>query len=168
MLKQAAIKQLTTLSNILNQMKDEDYKLSLETLKGSSIGKHVRHIIEFYECLLLNSSNEIVNYDERKRNLLLETNIKYAIDFITEINDNINKIQSNKRIVLECNYNNEKVCMESSLYRELTYNIEHTVHHLAIIGIAINMYFEYINTEDNFGYAESTINYLKSQKPAFA
>ena len=56
-----------------------------------SIGKHVRHVVEFYECLLLNSINDVVNYDERKRNLLLEENLKYTIDYITEIIDVLQK-----------------------------------------------------------------------------
>ena len=61
-------------------------------------------------------------------------------------------------------YQDQNISMESSVYREITYNIEHTVHHLAIISIAIPIHFDYINLSANFGYADSTIQYLKSQK----
>ena len=166
MLKTEAIKQLISLKSILHQINLEDYKQSLNTLKGVSIGKHVRHVVEFYECLLLNSINDVVNYDERKRNLLLEENLKYTIDYITEIIDVLQNIQSNKRLELVSVYDNESVSMQSSLYRELTYNIEHTVHHLAIISIAIPIHFNYISLSENFGYADSTIQYLKTQKVA--
>jgi hypothetical protein len=164
MLQQAAIAQLQCLSNVLHQIKDEDYILPLATLKGSSIGMHVRHIVEFYKCVLFDSTNNTINYDERKRNLLLENNVKYTVDFITEIIDVLQNIDTNKRVLLVAVYGNENVTMESSLYRELTYNIEHTVHHLAIISIALPIHFGYIITTENFGYADSTIQYLKTQK----
>ena len=163
MLKQAAIKQLESIRSILVQIESDDYTAELSTLKKASIGKHVRHIVEFYECLLFNSTNDTVNYDERKRNILLEENVTFALDFITEIIDTLETINSNKRLMLVSSYENKSVSMESSLYREITYNIEHTVHHLAIISIAIPIHFDYINLSANFGYADSTINYLKKQ-----
>lgn len=164
MLKQEAIEKLLSLSSILSQIKDEDYSTSLKTLKGASIGKHIRHVVEFFECLLFNNVDNIVNYDRRKRNLLLEENVKYTEDFITEIIDMLEKIDANSRILLESKYQNQNIIMESSVYREIAYNIEHTLHHLAIISIAIPIHFDYINLTANFGYADSTIQYLKSQK----
>ncbi|PBQ30574.1 hypothetical protein CNR22_01900 [Sphingobacteriaceae bacterium] len=164
MLKQEAIKQLLSVQSILSQIKDEDYTSALTTLKGASIGKHIRHIVEFYECLLFNTGNTIVNYDTRKRNLLLEENVKYTEDFITEIIDTLMKIEGNTRVLLVSNYQDQNITMESSVYREITYNIEHTVHHLAIISIVIPLHFNYINLSANFGYADSTIQYLKSHK----
>ncbi len=163
MLKQAAIKQLQSLQSILLQIDETDYYQLLPVLKQSSIGKHVRHIAEFYQCLLFTITNNNVNYDDRKRNELLETNVKYAYDYLTEIIDNLELIETNKRINLTSTYNNQSVTMETSLYREITYNIEHTVHHLAIISIAIPLHFKYINLEQNFGYANSTIQYINAQ-----
>jgi hypothetical protein len=163
MLKETAIGQLLSIKYMLNQMKDEDYHLPLTTLKGSSIGRHIRHILEFYECLFFSGDNKTVNYDDRKRNILLEENMKYALDYISEIMDILEAITTNSRILLIANYQKQSVNMESSLYREITYNIEHTVHHLAIIGIAIPIHFQYIILPENFGYADSTLQYLKTQ-----
>ena len=166
MLKKTAISQLMSLIFVLNQLKDEDYNFPLKTLKNASIGKHLRHIVEFYGCLLFHEANNVINYDGRKRNLLLEENLKYALDYITEIIDKLELVESNKRVLLVSTYDNESITMESSLYRELTYNIEHTVHHLAIINIAISSHFEYVVLPEHFGYAESTIKYLNTQKLA--
>lgn len=162
--KQEAVKQLLAIQSILSQIKDEDYTASLSTLKSVSIGKHVRHIVEFYECLLFNNFDSIVNYDNRKRNLLLEENVKFTLDFILEIIDTLQKVENNSRILLVSKYQDKNISMESSLFREIAYNIEHTVHHLAIISIAITIHFKYINLDENFGYADSTIQYLQSQK----
>jgi hypothetical protein len=164
MLKREAIKQLKSVQLILNQIQDEDYILPLPTLKNATIGKHVRHIVEFYKAVLFSSINETVNYDERERNTLLEENVKYTNDFIAELIDVLGHIELNRRILLISEYQNEQVEMESSLFREITYNIEHTVHHLAIIGIAIPIHLNYINLSENFGYAESTVKYQSTQK----
>lgn len=164
MLKQEAIKQLLSVQSILSQIKDEDYRAPLNTIKGSSIGKHIRHVVEFYECLLFGNSNNTVNYDARNRDILLEENIKYTENFITEIIDKLEKIETNSRILLVSNYQNQAFSIESSFYRELTYNIEHTVHHLAIVSIAIPIHFGYIHLTPDFGYANSTIQYFNSQK----
>jgi hypothetical protein len=161
MLKQAAINQLNHLVFVLQQITDEDYKLELKTLKHSSVGKHVRHIVEFYECLLFNPEAYSVNYDNRKRNGLLEENVKYTLDYITEIIDTIKQLSVNKRMQLISVYNTETISIETTLYRELSYNIEHTVHHLAIISIALPLHFPYILIPENFGYAESTIQNFK-------
>jgi hypothetical protein len=165
MLKQEAIKQLLTVQSILSQIKDEDYKMPVKILKGASVGKHIRHIVEFYACLLFGSKDLQVNYDNRERNLLLEENVKYTEDFITEIIDGLEKIERNSRILLLSKYQDQDFGMESSVYREITYNIEHTVHHLAIISIVIPIHFDYIQLPDDFGYAASTIQHLKTQQP---
>jgi DinB family len=163
MLVKTAIAQLQRLKTVLDHIKDDDYALPLDTLKGSSISKHVRHVVEFYECLLFNTTDDILCYDDRKRNSLLEGNIKYTLDYMTEIMDVLERIEDNKPVQLISKYEGQQITMESSLYRELTYNIEHTVHHLAIISIAVQVHFPYIQLAENFGYADSTIQYMKTQ-----
>jgi hypothetical protein len=163
MLAAASIAQLMNIKSILLQIKEQDYMLALPTLKGASVGKHVRHVVEFYQCLLFAATNNMVNYDDRKRNLMLEQNVKYTIDYITEIADTIERMQGNEPLTLVSNYNQQQITMESCMYRELAYNIEHTVHHLAIISIAIPLYFPYINLDEKIGYADSTIQYMKTQ-----
>lgn len=164
MLKQEAIRQLDSLQCILQQITVEDYSRKLSVLKGSSIGMHMRHIIEFYECLLNSSVSDIVCYDTRKRNMLLEGNIKYTQDFILVIKDALSRLTSNARKVVIANYQSQQVSMESSIYRELAYTIEHTVHHLAIISIVVPQYFSYISLPTDLGYASSTLAYLNAQQ----
>lgn len=164
MFKEEAIKQLLNIKSILFQIDEMDYKSSLLELRCSTIGMHVRHVLEFYECLLFCNSKETVNYDKRKRNLLLEENIKYAENFITEIIDNISKISCNKRVLVVSSFQNEELLMESSLYREICYNIEHTVHHLAIISMVTSIHFNYINLSNDIGFTNCTLQYLESQK----
>jgi hypothetical protein len=93
---------------------------------------------------------------------LIEQNVRFAIDNITEIIDNISSIEQNKRMLLKSFYNNTEINTETTLLRELTYNIEHTVHHLALIRIGIVAECSYIKIDKTFGYADSTVQYLKT------
>ena len=166
MLKEISKKQLFELKSILNQIKDSDYSKILVVLENGTLGRHVRHILEFYECLFISNSGDTVCYDDRKRNLLLEENVRFACDYIDEIVDRIEQVDINKRLLLKSKYGSAEIIMESSLFREITYNIEHTVHHLAIIRIAISTELKYIDLSSTFGYADSTVQFLRSQKVA--
>jgi hypothetical protein len=166
MLKEISKKQLLELKEILNQISDSDYPKPLTILENGTLGKHVRHILEFYQCLLFTNSENIICYDDRKRNLLLEDNVRYATDYIDEIIDRIELIELNSLLSLKSKYEDAEILIETSLYRELIYNVEHTVHHLATIRIAISSELKYINLSNTFGYSESTIQFLNTKKVA--
>ena len=50
--------------------------------------------------------------------------------------------------------------IESNYYRELMYNIEHCIHHQAIIKIAL-LHLGKTEIVENFGIAKSTIEYRR-------
>lgn len=164
MLKEISKKQLFELKAILSQVVDTDYSKKIAVIENGTLGKHVRHILEFYECLFMSNESDTVCYDDRKRNLLLEENLGFACDYIDEIATQLEQIEVDKRILLKSKYGATEIEIESTLFREITYNIEHTVHHLAIIRIAISFEFKYIDLSSTFGYADSTVQFLKSQK----
>ncbi len=161
MLKSNAIHQLNELNSLLTQLNPEEYNKSLKLLQGGTIGKHVRHVLEFYQCILLHD-NSIVNYDKRVRNLMLETCVVYASDKLTEIIDSIEVVKTETNLILQVEYGEDTQELTSSFNRELIYNIEHTIHHLAILRIAVHSEFQHITLSESFGYADSTIRYMKS------
>jgi hypothetical protein len=163
MLKKETFHYLGQLQSVLYQIRQDDYSKRSITLENGTIGKHVRHVLEFYECLLNNSDADYICYEDRKRNILLEENVRFAEDYLMEMIDRLNTIETNKRILIKCKYGNDETLTETSLYRELIYNIEHTVHHLAIIRIAIKTELSYINLDTSFGYADSTLQFLKTK-----
>lgn len=65
-------------------------------------------------------------------------------------------------MILEVGYlqdSEECVPVETNFLRELTYNIEHAVHHMAIMKIGIREVAPLIVIPKSFGVAVSTLRY---------
>lgn len=141
---------------LLKQLSDKEYSNPCTNLSNSSIGEHTRHIIELFQCLENQYESGIISYDNRQRNVLIQTNTDFAIQQIEQIQRNLNK--ENKNIVLKQKIQSHEITTESNYYRELLYNFEHCIHHQALIKVAILQY-PTIAIDKNFGVARSTIEY---------
>ncbi|MFV5688765.1 DinB family protein [Flavobacterium sp. ZT3R25] len=147
---------LNELIDLLHQLSKKDYSNPCVELSNASIGEHTRHIIEMFQCLENQYDLGIVNYDKRERNVLIQTDMNYAIDHILEIKNNLEK--ENKNIDLQQVIDGEEIRIQSNYYRELLYNLEHCIHHQALIKVA-TLKCENITVDENFGVARSTIEY---------
>lgn len=159
-----AIRQLEDLSAIIEQLSDEDFRMELPLLEGTSLGKHIRHTLEFHQCLF--AKQKVVSYDNRHRNVLLETDRNEAINCIDELISRLRFVQLDNVLHLSVQYGPETIIVTSSLKREMAFLIEHTVHHKAILRIALKHYFPQITFDASFGYADSTIRFLEQTKVA--
>jgi len=147
------------LSESLARLTDEQYVRPSKTLFNASIGQHVRHIIELFICLDNGYATGLVNYEKRKRDLLIETNKEFANELLQKVYTSLEK--PNKKLLLESNYDEhaeEDITVLTNYYREIIYNLEHTVHHMALIRVGINE-VSTISVPDGFGVASSTIKY---------
>ena len=147
------------LSETLNQLSNEEYTRSSKIIMNATIGQHVRHIIELFQCLEKGYETGVVNYEKRKRDYRIETERDLAASLLKDIYRNIEK--PNKPITLEAeDYCDEVqvVSIPSNYYRELAYNLEHTIHHMALIRVGVNE-VSTVELPDEFGVAYSTIKY---------
>ena len=151
------------LAELIKQLNDDQYKHTLEVFSGASIGQHTRHIIEFYQCLLGQKNKDIVCYDERLRNIELETSVTKATSTLEDIASRITNLTEDKPLILKGEFSGNLHDFPSSLSRELLYALEHAVHHMAIIKIGVLLNLPQVNIPENFGVAESTIRYRKEQ-----
>ncbi|PIF31521.1 hypothetical protein CLU81_2014 [Flavobacterium sp. 9] len=149
---------LEELISLLDQLSDQDYAQSCEALSNATIGEHVRHILEMYQCLENGYESGILNYDNRERNLRLQTETEFAKQFITEIKMGLKS--ENKIIYLEQEIDGLAIRIQSNYYRELLYNLEHCIHHQALIKVVV-LQLNNISVNENFGVARSTIEYRK-------
>ena len=158
------INKLEDIRSLLQQLPSNLYAAPKEILSGATIGQHFRHILEFYICLEKGAKTEMVCYDERERNILIETSKAYAMNFIEKIIRFLTSLKVDQSLMLKANYSNnpeEHTTFNTSLYRELVYALDHTVHHLAIIKIALSGEDANVQMDNNFGVAPSTIRYRK-------
>lgn len=162
---QASVSVLDELVQILDQTEDEQYQMKLDVFSGSSIGMHTRHIIEFFQCLLSQSCSGVINYDNRERNHAIENSTLQAINSLKELIKTVHDITKDQKLILRVSYSTVKNIyneVETTLFRELSYNIEHTIHHNALLRIGLGVVAPALKISDSFGVAPSTIKYLSS------
>lgn len=161
-MKEISQKLLSEIATVINQLNKDDFSQNLPILNGNSIGKHIRHILDLFDCLL-DSKNGIINYDERKRNPETEIDKAIALLKINQINERIQALNLTEKVILRQNLNHSFCEINSSIERELLYNIEHSVHHSAVIRIGIENNFGYVQLPENFGVAYSTISHREQK-----
>ncbi len=155
---------LLQIKKLIDRLPNEKYAEPCEKLFDSSIGKHVRHTLEFYKCLFDGLDSGTVNYDGRERDVVLETDTEKAMELITDLECQLKAINSNKGLKIIANYTDKSqadILMTSSFYRELGFCLEHSIHHLAMIKIGLKE-LNCLNLIDkNFGIAPATLRHQK-------
>jgi len=155
---------LSQVDDMLENIEEAAYQQPLEIFSNSSIGQHTRHIIEFLQCLIGQSAAGVVNYDQRPRNAAVEVSPMQARKAIAAIKDQLPQCELGQSLLLESDYGLGKAMIHrtfTTLERELVYNVEHAIHHMAIIKIGIRQLLPDFELPEGFGVAPSTIRYRK-------
>jgi len=155
-LKFEAKEILLQLAQTIQELTIDEYTEKIRLLGYASIGEHTRHIIELFQQLLIGYEKGIINYDDRKRDIHLENDIDFACECIANIISTLCK--ENKELQLISLYNNGETAIKSNYERELMYNIEHCIHHQAMLKIGLVL-LNKSTIDKNFGVAKSTIIY---------
>ena len=158
MLIQSIKNNLSENIELLRQLSNEEFMQKNPELSNATIGEHMRHIIELFGCLLENYEYGLINYDDRKRDLLLQTDKNEAIAIIEKYLLELDK--PNKPLSLTHNCFSPIELLQTNYFRELIYNLEHSIHHQALIKVALYN-FPHIIISDSFGVAPSTLEYRK-------
>ena len=164
-INQSAINLLDQLQQVVDQFTEQTYSQPLSSLSNSSIGQHVRHTLEFFICLMDAKSDGQINYDNRKHDPFIERDPKLSGDIINSLKAFLSSDFSDFPLILEANYEIDKeevAQIPTSYLRELAYNIEHAIHHMALIKVGIKANFEEVKLPEHFGVASSTVRYQKS------
>jgi hypothetical protein len=152
----SSIQTIEQFKEVLLQLPENCYSRPCLNLSGATIGQHTRHIIELYQCLLDGYATAVVCYDNRKRDKRIEQDVHFAVDRLQRIQNGLEQPKRKLLIFLELNGTEEKI--ESNYFREVLYNLEHTIHHQALIKVALNEFTD-IQLPESFGVAPSTMQY---------
>lgn len=133
----------------------------------SSVGTHMRHILDRARCLADGWALGEINYDNRQRLSLLESLMDASADAFMILADDISQF-AGKEMEQPLQVK-ETICDDgtlmtstSTLGRELLAIFNHTTHHLAIVKLILH-YQGVTSLDDNFGKAPSTCCYEKEQ-----
>jgi hypothetical protein len=150
--------QMQALQQLLALLSNTQYTHTIHHLGKASIGGHTRHVIELLQCAVNGYNTGEVDYVNRKRNLALENDKLLAIQQLQQLQAEMMVPDKLLNMVVNEAGNATTTTVSTTYFREIVYNTEHAIHHLALIKVAlIEMQLPIV--DDNFGMAYSTITY---------
>jgi len=150
---------LYQLAEVLDRL-DPTLYTAISSIGNATVGQHVRHTLEFYQCLFM--AEDEVNYDARKRDPLLESDPVPARREIDVILSAIEQVTEDRPLMLITDVNEQNrssLRFPSSFARELFYVLEHAVHHMALVRTLIKERQPSFHLDEGFGLAYSTLTY---------
>lgn len=154
---------VTQLSELMNDLALLIAKFSVQQYRTpqaplpSSIGAHVRHILECHQQFVIGRPQGLLNYDDRARCAMLEESPIEALTVIKTIRQDLAGIDRDGSLSLE---QGDGCRMATSVARELRHLVDHATHHLATIAIAGHL--AQIALPDDLGLAITTRNNQKT------
>ena len=143
---------------LLNSISNVQYSDTSIAPYYSSIGGHMRHILDIFDCLFDGLPDGLVDLSARKRNELVEVDTEEGIRYFNAV---ISKLQQLKTVDLDqlilvsddlgLGVVNQKYTLGSLLIQAHS----HAIHHFASLGYIISQLGIEIPDED-FGYNPTT------------
>ncbi len=186
MLNQENIFLLQRFTQIIEALDDSQYTHTDPALYNSSIGAHVRHVLDHYQAFVLGHTAGHINYDQRAREQRLEVNrseasarIKSLIEALLPIDNFEQSISVTMDTKLDAGpisaaeasaASNSPVVAEanpqlSSVGRELAFLHSHSIHHQALVGFILRA-LKVAPPPDDFGVAPATLRHREASRCA--
>jgi hypothetical protein len=99
----------------------------------------------------------MVNYADRKRDMNIGNDPAYALEALDGIENSISRENKALSIIVEKDID----AVESNYHRELIYNLEHSIHHQALVKVGLLELEKSDIVSSSFGIAPSTITFRK-------
>jgi hypothetical protein len=151
---------LEELAVVVAALSPEAYRTRLLPNASGSIGEHVRHCLDHVSTLVSADPSSYLSYDRRERGTSVETDAAHAMRCIQLLRIKVSVGRWSARLddpicVLSTVARNGSVLTSmSTMARELAFVLNHTTHHLAMIGLLASLHG--CDVPDGFGYAPST------------
>ncbi|WP_308992311.1 hypothetical protein QLS71_001050 [Mariniflexile litorale] len=154
---QSTLKTLAKSKPLLDHLNDATFSNTSIAPYYSSIGIHLRHILDFYDCIFAVNLNNIIDLTTRSRNRVVESECDSAARYLNSIMDNLNKfgLAMTDSVLVTDDLGLGKVEMTYSYGALFSQANSHTIHHYAIINYIMEGLNISINDSD-FGYNPTT------------
>ena len=171
LVRSQALVMLAQHTTILNMISCDDYTKKCSKYFDASIGGHIRHSLDHFQRVVHfdekpfnkepeNTSNILINYDERQRDTLIQTDKKAALEAVRIMVVKIPNLKLENEISVSFMGNEktfESYQMKSSIERELSFASHHSIHHLATIKFMMSDLGYQFEKDSPIGIATSTI-----------
>ncbi|MFA7237112.1 MAG: DinB family protein [Phycisphaeraceae bacterium] len=156
---------LEELAGVLRSLSDEQYTHRFGEVFDSSIGGHVRHVLDHVAAWLDATADGELNYDRRQRGTDVETHRQIAVDHCEQLIDRLNQSPADGERTLTLHVllsaDAPPITTTTTVAREAAFVVGHTVHHNAIISVMARMRGGQLPAK--FGYAPSTLAFLRTR-----
>jgi uncharacterized damage-inducible protein DinB len=155
------IQTLRDLRSLLGELSGPQYSQRAgELFADSSIGGHVRHVLDHARALAEGWRVGTVDYDHRARGTSIETDIVAADAELARLIgavEHLSRLDADDAIGVRIlpSRDAQPVTLSSTLARELAFVLSHTIHHNATIRGMVLAIGERV--PESFGYAASTL-----------
>lgn len=150
---------------VIRMLSNSEYSQSIDLFGGSSVGKHIRHIHDFFKTIVDGCDCGQLDYSKRERSIELETNPAVAENKIQKIQKSLQVLDQSCKINIVTDSQNDRLeqIIESTIGREIMYGVDHAIHHLAMIKMVVQIKFPHVNLSEDIGMAPSTLRFQKSR-----
>ncbi|REE82208.1 DinB family protein [Lutibacter oceani] len=143
---------------LLQYISDEDYSNTSIAPYYSSIGSHMRHILDVFDCIFEGLPVNEINLINRKRNLQSENYTKYGLEYFNETLLKLNSLKNqdfNKIIKVSDDLGLGIITANYTLAGVLIQAHSHAIHHFASVGYVISQLGIEL-PDDDFGFNPTT------------
>lgn len=165
-IRDAALSLLSQGADMLQQVSLDAYTQRHPAAFNASIGGHYRHCLDHFTSLLRSLDHEEVDYDDRDRDVRIESEPAYALWVTRELQSQLEQIPlstfaSSLRSRCSISYTQgPSPVTDSTFGREIVYAIAHAIHHFALISIMARLMS--MKLPEGFGIAPSTLRHQTS------
>lgn len=160
--KEGATELIDQIISTMKQISSDDFCRPLEIYNGSTIGKHFRHIYDFFNCLVIQNDQVNIDYCVRGRDERIESEVHHSIEAFQKLKIEISSLNETREITVHADFeikNGERPVVNTSIGREIMYAYDHAVHHLAIVKIGLKAIRPDLKINQDLGVAASTLRH---------
>jgi hypothetical protein len=143
---------------LLNCMNDNQYGDTSIAPYYSSIGVHIRHILDVFDCIFDGLESGNINLINRKRNKLAENYTQHGIVYFEEILERLKLLENadfNKIVRVTDDLGLGIVSLNYTLGGILIQAHSHAIHHFASVGYIISQ-LDIALPDADFGFNPTT------------
>jgi len=143
---------------LLNSITDIQYSDTSIEPYHSSIGGHMRHILDVFDCIFCGLESRKVDLAARKRNELAEQKTAFGLAYFEETFEQLNALKGidlNKMVEVSDDLGLGTITTNYTLASALIQAHSHAIHHFASIGYIISKLGIELPDAD-FGYNPTT------------